>query len=72
MYKIYRVYSKVEGKGWKEEGDNTNRQKALEYARLLFIDYGNAEVKVIKFTGEAGQWQWHEPVMNRKPGKEAR
>lgn len=72
MYEIYRVYSKVEGKGWKEEGDNTNRQKALEYALLLFIEYGNAEIKVVKFTGEAGQWQWHEPVINMKPGKKAR
>lgn len=69
-FKIYRIYSEIEGKGWEEENDNTNKSRAIESARDAFNwHHGKATVHVVKVTGEAGNWEYREEVYTKKAKK---
>lgn len=69
-FKIYKIYSEIEGKGWEEENDNTNKRRAIEYARDAFNwHHGKAIVHVIKVTGEAGNWEYREEIYTKKAKK---
>lgn len=69
-FKIYKIYSEIEGKGWEEETDNTNKERAIECARDTFKwHHGNATVHVVKVTGEWGNWEYREEVYTKKAEK---
>lgn len=69
-FKIYKIYSEIEGKGWEEETDNTNKERAIEAARDAFNwHHGKAIAHVVKVTGEAGNWEYREEVYTKKAKK---
>ena len=69
-FKIYKIYSEIEGKGWEEETDNTNKERAIESARDAFNwHHGKNTVHVVKVTGDAGSWEYREEVYTKKAKK---